>query len=347
MLALVRLSRRPVLGCTFGALALGWLPFASAQTSTAPGPDQVIEGKDTRAWLMRFHDAPKQRSYAGTFVFSSGGAMSSARVAHYCEGGNQYERIDSLDGPPRQVLRHNDVVHTVWPQSRVVVVEQRDSRSVFPALLLNADDQIFVNYEVRAKGTERVAGHDANVIHLKPRDGYRYGYRLWSDISSGLLLRADVLGERNEVLESSAFSDVAIGIKAQPELVLAAMKKLDGYRVIKSRMTPARLDEQGWVMRASVPGFRQLSCFKRPLDEVSAKAAEQQPALQVVYSDGLTHVSLFIEPFDGGRHGRPSLSVSGATRTFSRRHKDWWITAVGDVPLSTLRLFSEGLDRNK
>lgn len=347
MLANVWLSRRPFFGCALGFMALGWVPLAGAQATPALQVEQLAEGKDTRAWLTRIHDAPKQRSYTGTFVFSAGGTMSSARIAHYCEGGNQYERIDSLDGPPRQVFRHNDVVHTVWPQSKVVVVEQRDNRSVFPALLLNADEQIFASYEVRSKGSERVAGHDATVIHLKPRDAYRYGYRLWSDSASGLLLRADVLGDRNEVLESSAFSDVAIGVKAQPELVLGAMKRLDGYRVVKSQLNPTRLDEQGWVMRASVPGFREISCFKRPLDGVLAKESSQQPALQVVYSDGMTHVSLFVEPFDGSRHGRQTLAMSGATRTFSRRHADWWITAVGDVPLSTLRAFAEGLDRSR
>ncbi len=81
---------------------------------------------------------------------------------------------------------------------------------------------------------------------MQPRDAYRYGYRLWADKASGLLLRADVLGERGEVLETSAFSDVPIGVKPQPIRVLQPMKQLDGYRVIRPALTPPR----GWRPKA-------------------------------------------------------------------------------------------------
>ncbi len=344
MLLMPRWLPPPVLVRTLGCMAAVVSTLVGAQTS-ALQMDQVLQAKEARAWLTRIHEAPKQRSFTGTFVFSAGGAMSSARIAHYCEGTNQYERIDALDGPERQVLRHNDVVHTVWPESRSVVVEQRDHRSAFPALLLSPDEQIFANYEVRSKGRERVAGHDANVIHLQPRDGFRYGYRLWSDSESGLLLRADVLDERNEVLESSAFSDVVIGVKARPDMVLDAIKKLDGYKVVKLQLNSTRLDAHGWVMRASVPGFKEISCFTRPLNLPAAKVDLAKPAVQVIYADGLTHVSLFIEPFEGNRHARQVPAVYGATRTFSRRNADWWVTAVGDVPVATLRAFVEGVDR--
>ena len=330
--------------------------LVAAQTAVF-GPAISMPDSETRAWLLRIQEATKKRSFSGTFVFSAGGAMSSARITHYGQGQNQFERVDSLDGPPRQLLRHNDLVHTVWLQSGVVVMEKRDSRFTFPALLLGADEQVFANYEVLGfQGVERIAGHDAKVLVLKPKDEHRYGYRLWSDKVSGLLLRADVVSERNEVLESSAFSEVTIGVKAQPEQILSAIRKLSSYRSIKVEMTPTTLDAHGWQLRALVPGFKEIRCFERPWgasqdansnDRQQATNVVPTKALQVIYSDGLTHVSVFVEPFDAARHGRQAPVFLGATRTFSTRQGDWWITAVGDVPMATLRTLALGLQTKK
>jgi sigma-E factor negative regulatory protein RseB len=309
--------------------------------------------KQVRAWLMRIHEAASQRNFQGTFVVTSGGsAVSSARIAHFCEGNNQYERIDSLDGQARHVFRHNDQVHTLWPQSRVAVVEQREAMSSFPSLLQSGDDKIAELYDVRHQGVERVAGHDANVLTVKPRDAFRFGYRLWSDQASGLLLRSDVLNERGELLESSAFSDVSIGVKGQNDLVLGPMKKLDGYRVLRPTLTPTKLEAEGWTLRPAVAGFVQVSCVKRPLDGASQdeprnSSSAPAQAVHTIFSDGLTYVSMFIEPYNAARHTKPVLTVMGATHTLMRRQGDWWFTVVGDVPASTLRAFAAGLERKR
>ena len=297
---------------------------------------------------MRIHDAANTRNFQGTFVVSGGGSVSSARIAHFCEGNNQFERIESLDGQARHVLRHNDVVQTVWPGTRVALIEQRDLPVSCPALFQAGNDRINDFYEVYKQEPDRVAGHEANVLWVKPKDAHRYGYRLWSEKGSGLLLRADVLGERSEVLETSAFSDVIIGVKSQPDIVVQSMKRLDGYRVLRPVLTATSLDAEGWTLRDSAPGFRQVSCVNRPLDGGAAeKDAEVSPLLQAIYSDGLTHVSVFIEPFNAKRHARAMLATVGSTQTLMQRHGDWWVTVVGDVPPGTLRLFANGLERKK
>jgi sigma-E factor negative regulatory protein RseB len=331
----------------FPVLALAAICGASdiqAQGVVSSTPAGLV-AQEALARLTLIHEASQQQSFTGTVVFSAAGAMSSSRISNYCEGNDRFEQIDSLDGPPRQVLRHNDVVHTVWPEDRVVLTERWKHHSTFPALLTGLDSQMLSHYGVLEKGQERVAGHVANVIQLKPKDGYRYGYLLWSDSKSGLLLRADVLGPRNELLESSAFSDVAIGVKPQPQLVLGAIKKLNSYRSIKSQLNTSKLESHGWVMRSVVPGFKELSCFTRPLNPSANPTDTPTQAIQAVYSDGITHVSLFIESFDVKRHSPSLPSAFGATHTLSRRHADWWITAVGGVPTATLQAFAEGLQR--
>lgn len=335
---------RSLSALTLVCAGLGFVPNAVAQAS-APG----AAPSEMRAWLMRIHAAASQKNFQGTFVVSGGGSVASARIAHFCEGPNQYERIESLDGQARHVFRHNDVVHTVWPGSRLALVEQREKVMQFPALLQGADDRIVDHYEVQHKGDDRVAGHEANVLLVRARDGLRFGYRLWAEKKSGLLLRADVLGERNEVIETSAFSEVAIGVKSVPESVLQPMHKLDGYRVVRPTLTPTKLEAEGWAMRQMVPGFRQVSCVRRPMDANHPGESDGRgtTAVQAIYSDGLTYVSVFIEPFDVQRHTRAIRGPIGATQTLMRRQGDAWITVIGEVPAATLEQFADSLERRK
>jgi sigma-E factor negative regulatory protein RseB len=159
-----------------------------------------------------------------------------------------------------------------------------------------------------------------------------------------------VLGEHGEILETSAFSDVSIGIRSQPEVVVASMKKLDGYKVVKPNLTPVKLEAEGWHLHAPVAGFKLVSCVMRPLEGPGGhpeQAPPASPALQAIFSDGLTYVSIFIEKFDADRHPQPMSTAIGATQTLMRRQDDAWITVMGDVPAATLRSFANSLERKK
>jgi len=313
-------------------------PAASAAASEQPS--------DLRSWMARVQRAATTLNYQGTLVSNAAGVVSSSRVAHYCEGKQRYERIDVLDGETRLVLRHNDVTQTLWPRARVAVIEQRLAMPDFPGLP-PADARSADAYELRLLGTERVAGHEAQVLMFKPRDAHRFAQRLWAEQATGLLLRADVLGARGEVLESASFSDVMIGGKANPDLVLQAMRKLDGLRIVRPTASRTHLDAEGWSLAHPVPGFQMVGCMRRELGalEEPPTSANAQ-VLMVVFSDGLTHVSVFVEPYDAQRH-KPVATSLGATHTVMTRSGDWWITAMGDVPMATVQLFSSALERRR
>jgi sigma-E factor negative regulatory protein RseB len=84
--------------------------------------------------------------------------MSSSRVAHFCVGDQVFERIEALDGKQRQVYRHNDLVHTVWPQAGLAVVERRSLQSNLPSTTQSVDPRALDQYELRPEGRDRVAG---------------------------------------------------------------------------------------------------------------------------------------------------------------------------------------------
>ena len=327
--------------CAAGVIA-AWPAHAQSAASAALGE----RPSDLRSWMARVQRAAATLNYQGTLVSNAAGVVSSSRVTHYCEGKQRYERIDVLDGESRQVLRHNDVTQTLWPRARVAVIEQRLTLPDFPGLP-PADARSDDAYELRLLGTERVAGHEAQVLMFKPRDAHRFAQRLWAEQSSGLLLRADVLGERGEVLESASFSDVLIGGKPNPDLVLQGMRKLDGFRIVRPAATRTKLDAEGWSVAHPVPGFQLVGCMRRELgamEEPPTSASTQ--VLMAVFSDGLTHVSVFVEPYDAQRH-KPVATSLGATHTVMSRSGDWWITAMGDVPMATVQLFSSALERRR
>ena len=275
-------------------------------------------------------------------MFSGGGIVSSSKVSHLHEGRHRFERIEALDGQARQQFRHNDIVLTLWPRVRVAVFEPPDAMADFPALPA-VNQRLLESYELRWVGQERVAGQEADVVMVRPRDALRFAQRLWAERTTGLLVRADVLGPRGEVLESSAFTELSFNGKLHADSVLGPMRRLDGYRVVRSESSPVELDAEGWLIQRAVPGFQMVSCARRALQAVSG-SDDARPVLQAVFSDGLTHVSLFIEPFDAQRH-RPMRTSLGAAHTSMTRHGDWWITVVGDVPMATVAQFEASLQR--
>lgn len=330
-----------------------WLPvlaFTSLLLPSSPvwaGDPAAAEPMDARGWLGRIHAAANQRNYQGTLVFTAGGAPSSSRVAHYCVGEQSFERLEALDGRMQRVYRHNDIVHTVWPQARVAVVERRSALTDLPAPMANVDPRALDHYELRAEGIERVAGREARVLLLQPRDELRYAQRLWADRATGLMLRSDVLGSNRSVLESTAFSSVEIGVRSQAEALQHEIKLLDNFRVVRAQPQRTQLEAEGWSLSRPVPGFQLAACIKRPLDATLADGPASDQVLQAVYTDGLTHVSVFIEAFDAKRHRAALVGQLGATSTLMQRRGDHWLTVMGDVPPSTLKLFAQALERQR
>lgn len=324
-------------------LLYGVWPLARADTAAAPAAASVAAAAP---WLARIQQAASSLSYQGTLMFSHGGVVSSARVLHVCSANQRVERIEMLDGRARLQYRHNDRLLTLWPGAKVAVAEPREPVAEFPSLPGAAGADPLQNYQPVPAGMGRIAGHTAELMLLQPKDDLRFAHRLWAHRDTGLLLRSDVLGPQGEVLESTAFSDLQLDQRLQAEPLLAAMKRLDGYRVVRPQPLKTDLDSEGWRLVQPVPGFQLVSCSKRPLPTHAADGAPLQ-VLQSVFSDGLSHVSLFIEPFDAQRHKQPMRTALGATHTLTSRQGDWWFTIVGEVPMATVQRFEAMLERKR
>ncbi|MEO7940836.1 MAG: MucB/RseB C-terminal domain-containing protein, partial [Burkholderiaceae bacterium] len=316
---------------------------AAAASAAASGEMGIGE------WLTRMHDASRQRTYIGTFVVSAGASMSSAKIWHVCTGDLQMERVESLSGQPRSTFRRNDQVVTFLPSSRVAVAETRESLGLFPDLLRATDASLGQYYSVRRHGVERVAGLDADVVQLQPKDKLRFGYRIWSEKETGMVIKLQTLDVDGRVLEQAAFSEIQMNAPVSVAKLTQMMENTDGYRVDKPEMLKTSAAAEGWAMKNPVPGFKPMGCHKRP--SPAADGHSPGGAMQWVFSDGLASVSIFVEAFDPRRHVQEGSTALGATQTLTQRLKeksgDWWLTVIGEVPHSTLTAFALGLERTR
>lgn len=329
---------------------LGILGAAMGQTTTAAGALQAraASGKNAEIalsdWLERIHGASRRRTYVGTLVVSSNtGAMSSARIWHACEGEQQFERVESLTGAPRSTFRHNEEVVTFLPEQRVARTERRESLGLFPDLLNSGESSIPEFYAARRVGVDRVAGFETEVIQLVPKDRLRFGYRIWTEKRSGLVMKLQTLDLDGGVLEQTAFSELQLDAPVRADKLSQMMASTDGWRVEKAEPVKTSAAAQGWHLKAPVAGFKPVSCYKRPV----GAAPMPEGSMQWIFSDGLAAVSLFVEPYDSQRHQHEGLFSTGATQTLTQRVQEWWLTAVGEVPPQTLKVFAQSLERRR
>jgi negative regulator of sigma E activity len=130
-------------------------------------------------------------------------------------------------------------------------------------------------YKVRQEGTERVAGVEADIVLLVPRDSMRFGYRVWTEQKKGLVVKLQTLDTDGKVLEQAAFSELQLDAPVKMDKLLQMMGKVDGYRVEKPVLVKTTASAEGWLLKAPVAGFKPMSCYKRP---ATAQPAGTAPA---------------------------------------------------------------------
>ncbi len=343
--SLHRCGKKLLVAVAFGVTGGSAAAAAPASDVSGQAASPVLPGeRDAAQWIERVRLGPCARAYTGTFVvLSSAGAMASSRIWHACDGAQQLERVEALSGTPRTVFRRNDEVRTFLPQSRVVRTEQREASGIFPRVPVVSGASISQFYGVRVLGQERVAGYIADVVWFKPHDSLRFGYRLWSERDTGLVVKLQTLGGDGRVLEQAAFSELDLNASVRADQLSRMMDATAGFKVVAPAVVNTTALAEGWILRQPAAGFVAVSCHRR-----SVSPAENTPSvLQCLYSDGLASVSLFFESFDSQRHApEPQVSSMGATQLLAQRvPPDTWVTLVGEVPLQTLRLFAGQLER--
>jgi sigma-E factor negative regulatory protein RseB len=313
---------------------------AQAESTELPG-----DGREAQSWLKRIQSAAQKQNYSGTFVYQQGSQMRTSRITHLLEGKNEIEKLEILDGKPREYIRNNDEVICYVPETKTLFIEKRLAHDMFPALPTTNPVELGEFYSVWKGETGRVAGYDCQAIVLEPKDKLRYGYKLWAEKSTGLLLRAQTLNEKREVVEQIAFTQISIG-NIERSRVKPSFANTNGWR--EENAVVSQVSLSGWTVKSLPPGFKKIREIRRMVSDASASAtASAQPyaqreVSQMVFSDGLAAISVFIEP---GSQSRTEGSMQqGALNIVGKRHGDFWLTIVGEVPSTAIRQVANSIE---
>lgn len=285
---------------------------------------------EATAFLQQVQDAAHKLDYSGVYTYQQGTLLQSSRIVHVIDGTGERERLEILDGEPREYLRQDGVVQCLLPKQKLVLIQPHRSDH-FPAILLGPAQEITAHYELlRQPEKNRVAGRECTVTDLRARDGLRYGYRICTDTKTHLILKAQTVDAGGKVIDQVAFTSVATGKDTDLGALKSPWNTRD-WRILKTPVQAVDLAAHGW--RIVYPdGFA-------PLAEISRVMRPGRPADQLVLSDGLAAISIFIETFDQDRdrNVRQGGISHGAMNIYRRRVASYWLTAIGEVPAQTVR----------
>jgi sigma-E factor negative regulatory protein RseB len=299
--------------------------LAQAQTSSSP------EALD---WLRKIQEATHTLSYSGTFVYQHGGRSETSRITRFSDPAGDIEKVEVMDGVPRELVRTRDTVKCYLPDSKVVKVERRTGEREFPALLPDAVALLGQHYDISLGETRRIAGLECRAVVLKPKDNLRYGYRLYADQHTGMLMKAVTFDSSGRDVEQFMFTQLSMGHVTR-DMVKPRHAATSAWRIEDAGAVPASL--QGWAVAGDLPGFRKIVELKRRL-------GDSRPVGQLVYSDGLAAVSVFIEPMEGYREAvRTGLASMGATHIYTRQVANHMVTVVGEAPAASVQRIADSV----
>ncbi|MEP7330309.1 MAG: MucB/RseB C-terminal domain-containing protein [Betaproteobacteria bacterium] len=299
----------------------------------------VALAQDAAQWLSRVATAAKTLNYTGTIVYQLGGRMETSRIVHMSDGGQEWEKLVSLDGAPREVIRSGGEVRYYFPDAKLMRIEPRTFRNAFPSLSPEQILSLAQYYDFRLIAGERIAGHAADVVVFEPKDGLRYGHKFWSDAATGILLKARLVNERGEVVEQFAFTELTVNAKIDRDMVKPSWTATaPEWQIRQSAGGEVVKHDTGWMVGKIPPGFAKINEGYRTL------RGKRDPVAHIVLSDGLVAVSVFIEPLTVTQT-QIGLTQQGALNVYSTRNEAFVVTVLGEAPPATVRQIAQSVAR--
>lgn len=293
--------------------------------------------REAREWLERMSESLATRNYEARFFRVRDERSDAWRLIHRVERGKASERLVSLDGSGREYIRNESEVICYLPDRRTVLVEKRAEESTLLSTVPVYSERLEANYSIELGGATKTLGRKTQLVLVKPRDQFRYGYRLWLDQETAMPLKSQLCDRNGNVIEQLLFAELHFRERISADLLKPAVAA-DGFKWLyqdaqQPRVRSASLE---WVIRPPA-GFR-LTAWR-----IQAIAGSSAPVQHLVYSDGLASVSVFIEPRNPQTEAIRGLAKVGAAFAYSRDLNGHQVTAVGEVPAATVQAIAAGV----
>ncbi len=325
--SVVLIRRRILAGTRNGvSVILGVAVALSSALSFGQGPDGA-------ALLAQMASAMRSLDYQGSFAYQHAGRIDTMRVYH-AGGARERERLISLNGPRSEVIRNGTQITCIQADDSAVVYQSPVGRGLLPLVPDAADPTLGEHYQISMGASERVAGYDADIVDIVPRDDYRYGYRMWIEKATRLLLRSVVTDSKRRPLEQFMFVSLEIGTPPDDTDLVPRQRELLTTTAAQGDEVDLR-GEVAWKVAKPPPGFT-LRSARRSREGASG-------AQHLIYSDGLANVSIYVEPRSGKSDEMTTLAGRGTLNIATYSTEKWQFTVLGDVPLATVTAISQSL----
>ncbi len=302
---------------------------AAALSLVAIATPQAHAGaQNATAWLERMTDALATLNYDGLFTHTAGQQSETMRIVHRVEDGRSMERLVSLDGSGREIVRTAEEVHFYMPDRRVVLVEQRSDEGSLLRALPAPGPKLDELYTLDVRKGSKLLGRDVKVLDILPRDVYRYGYRLWLDEETAMPLRSEVVNGEGRAVEAMHFTRLEVRERIAARELEPAVDATGFQWVRAGRRGEQPSANVGW---RPPPGFRLVAT------RVQVVPGVPMPVQHLIFSDGFASVSVFIEPGPAKGPSPPESTAVGSSNAFSTQVKGHVVTAIGEVPAATVR----------
>ena len=325
--------------CSF---LLGQLSLLLVLSPAAQSAD-VATSREAQQLLNEMSRVGRQLNYDGVFVYRHGSRMETMRIIHKANGNKVQERMVSLTGFAREVIRDSESVTCYFPDNHAVMVEKSRPRKLLSTQLPEPIETIAGYYDFSVGGKDRVAGRPAWIVNIVPRDDFRYGYQLWIDEETKLMLKSELKDDSGWPVEQILFTSIAFLPDIPADLLKPAIsgKGYTWYSNSAGGTPVAAADKSAWEVTSLPEGFILSNREKQD-------AVENSTSLEhMVYSDGLAMVSVFIEKVNVQPDQAPGTSKFGGINTFATYTNGYQVTAVGEVPQKTVRLMANSVIQNK
>ncbi|MDH5473717.1 MAG: MucB/RseB C-terminal domain-containing protein [Gammaproteobacteria bacterium] len=293
---------------------------------------------DVDVWLEKMTTAMEVNNYQGTLIIRQADKVDALFVQHGIDKKGVWESLEFLNGESRKVIRKQDTVKTIFPERELVTISHEIEQNPFHPQLPKNISSLKQYYNIQLAGQQRVARKNAQMLEIKPKDQFRYGFKFWLDIDTGLLLKCDVMDSNNKVVEQLMFSELTL-LNKSPESMLE-----DEYKSFQSVDLDAGKNQQAtsvWQTQQLPDGFMLVRSSSKPSSSGNGEVH------QMVYSDGIASVSVFVENQMSAQRALQGVSKMGAVNAFGIHVNGHQVTVIGEVPVDTVRLMGQSVRHNQ
>ena len=282
--------------------------------------------------------ATKLLNYKGVFHSQHDKEIKSIEIIHATNDDQEFIKLNVLDGSPGEVLSQGKTIYVYNTIENNVIIQKRKQQRLFPAIFPGNIDLIKNFYRLSVGKSERIAGRISQLVVLSPIDSFRYSYHFWLDKKTSLPLKMVVIDKAENIIEQASFTQINMIKDKNLDWFKPEVDPSKNYIFNDKVVGQGIVKKPFWTIKKVPPGYKEIDFITKRIPGLNILSH------QLVFSDGLSYVSLFIKPITRGQKPKVGQINLGVNNICARYHNGYQIMAVGSVPLTTCNNFSESIE---